>query len=85
MCCGEERWTKGEGSSGGCMTRQQVASTMKTVERGDTGSGSPSVNVLGVKWVSLVVSVGQAGVCTVIYPLLGLGPGGRVLMRLGLC
>ena len=34
MCCGEERWTKGEGSSGGCMTRQQVASTMKTVERG---------------------------------------------------
>ena len=24
----------GEGSSGGCMTTQQVASTMKTVERG---------------------------------------------------
>ena len=43
------------------------------------------MNVLGVKWVSLVVCVGQAGVCTVIYPLLGLGPGGRVLIRLGLC
>jgi hypothetical protein len=54
-------------------------------EGGDKGSGSSSVNVLGVKWVSLVVCVGQAGVCTVIYPLLGLGPGGRVLMRLGLC
>ena len=33
------------------------------------------MNVLGVKWVSLVVCVGQAGVCTVIYPLLGLGAG----------
>ena len=58
---------------------------MKTGEGGDKGVGSSSVNVLGVNWVSLVVCVGQAGVCTMIYPLLGLGPGGRVLIRLGLC
>ena len=34
MCWGEEGWEKGEGNNGGCVTRQQVASTMKTVERG---------------------------------------------------
>ena len=56
---------------------------MRAVETGDSGAGSLSVDVFGVQWVSLVICVGQAGVCTVIYPLLGLGPGGHVLIRLG--
>ena len=59
------------------------ALTMRAVETGDSGAGSLSVDVFGVQWVSLVICVGQAGVCTVIYPLLGLGPGGHVLIRLG--
>ena len=52
---------------------------------GNSGAGSSSVTVSRVRWVSLVICVGQAGVCTVIYPQLGLGSGGRVLIRLGLC
>ena len=86
MCCG--RHVQGRREVG----RVQVAGV---VGQGDkwlgqrsgrekaSGAGSSSVTVSRVRWVSLVFCVGQAGVCTVIYPLLGLGPGGRVLIRLG--
>ena len=44
--------------------------------RGVVG-GLSSVNVHGVKWELLVVCVGQAGVCTSLCLLLGLGPWGH--------
>ena len=56
---------------------------MKTIEGGEQGAGPSSVSVLRVKRGVVGCSVGQAGVCTVVYLLLGLGPGGRVPIRLG--
>jgi len=56
---------------------------VKTIEGGEQGAGPSSVSVLRVKRGVVGCSVGQAGVCTVVYLLLGLGPGGRVPIRLG--
>ena len=47
MCWGGERWERGAGSSGGCMTGRQVALTMNAVERGIAEQG-PRQGKMGV-------------------------------------
>ena len=66
------------------MTEQQGGINSKRSRGADEGAGPSAVSVHGVKWVLLVVCVGQAGVCTSLCLLLGLGPGGRLPIRLGL-
>ena len=68
MCWGGERWERGAGSSGGLYDRATSGIDNERGREGDSGAGSSSVTVSRVRWVSLVICVGQAGVCTVIYP-----------------
>ena len=65
------------------MTEQKGGINSKRSRGGDKG-GAISCECARGKWVLLVVCVGQAGVCTSSCLLLGLGPGGRLPIRLGL-